>query len=100
MLDLDRTVELYTDIHGHSRKYNVFMYGCAFSEYTLDSRNNSAIKVFPSLLHERLDAFNIKDCRFALEKEKEATARIVLFKELSIINCFTMESSFYGTEPE
>jgi murein tripeptide amidase MpaA len=28
MLDIERSVELYTDIHGHSRKFNCFMYGC------------------------------------------------------------------------
>jgi murein tripeptide amidase MpaA len=28
MLDIERTVELFTDIHGHSRKFNAFMYGC------------------------------------------------------------------------
>lgn len=100
MLDLDRTVDLYVDIHGHSRKYNVFMYGCAFPEYSLDSRSNALIKVLPSILNERIDAFKFKDCKFALEKEKESTARIVLFKELQIVNCYTMEASFYGTEPE
>lgn len=100
MLDLDRTVEIFTDIHGHSRKYNVFMYGCSFSEFSFESRNNSLIRVFPSLLGDRIEVFSVKDCRFAMEKEKEATARIVLFKELSIINSFTMEASFFGTEQE
>jgi hypothetical protein len=98
MMEIDRTVELYTDIHGHSRRYNIFMYGCSFPEISIDSRNNALIKVLPSLLNEKLDAFEFKDCRFALEKEKEATARVVLFKELSILNSFTMEASFFGTE--
>lgn len=42
----------------------------------------------------------MKDCKFALEKEKESTARIVLFKELNIVNSYTMEASFFGSEPE
>ena len=100
MLDLDRTIDLFTDIHGHSRKYNVFMYGCAFPEISIDSRNNSIIKVLPSILNDRVEAFKMKDCKFALEKEKESTARIVLFKELQIVNSYTMEASFFGTEPE
>eukprot|EP00347_Sterkiella_histriomuscorum_P011037 403373989 len=100
MLDLDRTIDLFTDIHGHSRKYNVFMYACAYPEVSLDSRQNALIKVLPSILNDRIDAFSLKDCKFALEKEKESTARVVLFKELNIVNSYTMEASFFGTEPE
>lgn len=32
------------------------------------------------------------------EKEKEATARIVLFKEFGIQNSYTLEATFYGSE--
>lgn len=31
-----------------------------------------------------------------MEKAKEATARIVIFRELGIMNSFTLECSFYG----
>jgi len=34
------------------------------------------------LLDQKSDLFDIKDCTFAMEKEKEATARVVMFKEL------------------
>ena len=34
----------------------------------------------------------------ALEKDKEATARIVLFKEIGILNSYTLEATFYGSE--
>lgn len=50
------------------------------------------------MIQERNKLFSYKNCRFALEKEKENTARIVLFKELGIINCYTLEASFYGAE--
>lgn len=99
MMDIDRSVEIFTDIHGHSRKFNVFAYACCFPEASMEARNNPMIKVFPSILNERLDSFRFKDCRFANEKEKEATARMVMFKEFSIMNAFTLEASFYGTEP-
>lgn len=39
--------------------------------------------------------FNYKDCKFGLEKDKESTARIVLFKELNIVNSYTLEASFF-----
>ena len=40
----------------------------------------------------------MKDCKFAVEKDKEATARIVVFRELGILNSYTFESTFYGSE--
>ena len=99
MLDIDRTVELYTDIHGHSKKFNIFTYACSYPENTLEARNNNLVKVFPSILSERVPAFSLKDCRFANERDKEATARMVMFREFNIIHSYTLEASFYGTEP-
>lgn len=32
------------------------------------------------------------------EKEKESTARLVLFKEMGILNSYTLESTFFGSE--
>lgn len=40
--------------------------------------------------------FSFADCKFANEKEKESTARLVLFKEFSVINSYTLESTFYA----
>ena len=99
MLDIDRTVELYTDIHGHSKKFNIFTYACCYPENTLEARNNNLVKIFPTILSERVSAFSMKDCRFANERDKEATARMVMFKEFNIIHSYTLEASFYGTEP-
>ena len=28
LLENDHSISIYCDLHGHSRKYNVFMYGC------------------------------------------------------------------------
>ena len=98
-MDIDRTVDIFTDIHGHSRKFNIFTYACSYPEASLEARNNSLMKVFPAILNERMEAFSFKDCRFANEKEKEATARMVMFKEFSILNSYTLEASFFGTDP-
>ena len=56
------------------------------------------IRLLPFMIQERNKLFSYKDCRFAVEKEKENTARIVIFKELGIINTYTLEASFYGGE--
>ena len=34
----------------------------------------------------------------ALEKDKDTTARIVLFKEFGIQNSYTLEATFFGSE--
>ncbi|CAI2361225.1 unnamed protein product [Moneuplotes crassus] len=99
MLDIDRSVALFCDIHGHSRKKNVFMYGCCIDNLEHNSSKvNDTIKLLPYMLSQKNKIFSFKDCTFAVEKEKENTARIALFKELEIINCYTLEASFYGSE--
>ena len=42
--------------------------------------------------------FNIKSCTFTIEKEKESTSRVVLFREFGIMNTYTAETSFYGSK--
>lgn len=52
MLQIERSVVLFCDVHGHSRKKNVFMYGCfqSLSSSHDALRNNSLIRVMPHLL--------------------------------------------------
>jgi hypothetical protein len=40
--------------------------------------------------------FRFFSSRFKIEKSKEKTARVVLFREFNIMNCFTLEASFLG----
>lgn len=84
-------IVLSVDFHGHSRKKNIFMYGCT-------GRTKLKERIFPRLLERVSDIFSFKDCVFGVQKSKEATARIVLYKEFSIINSYTMESSFCGSD--
>lgn len=49
--------------------------------------------------HKSPSLFGFKDCRFRIEKCKESTARVVIFKEFNIMNAFTLEASFFGSEP-
>ena len=50
----------------------------------------------PILMAHRVDYFAWRDCTFRLEKAKEATARIVVYKDLGINNSYTMETSMLG----
>ena len=86
------------DFHGHSRKKNVFMYGCHFPTNEVMNPTNSIIHAVPEQVAQVCPIFNFKDCKFTCEKEKETTARIVLYKELGILNSYTLETTFYGSE--
>ncbi|KAL0488310.1 hypothetical protein AKO1_015468 [Acrasis kona] len=91
----ERNVELFCDMHGHSRKKNIFMYGCLEPN---DSARSREIRIFPKLLSTMSDLFNFKDCSFNLSKLKLNTGRIVMYSEVNIMNSFTMEASFCGCD--
>lgn len=82
-------VVLSCDFHGHSRKKNIFMYGCLGKSKTRE-------RIFPRLMEKTSEIFNFNDCVFGIQKSKESTARIVIYKEMGIVNSFTLESSFCG----
>lgn len=42
------------------------------------------------------DAFKYEYCSFAMQKDKDGTARITMWKELRIDYIYTLESSFCG----
>ena len=84
---------MFCDLHGHSRKQNVFMYGCNRKE------NLGLTRVFPFLMSKLNPYFSFENSRFGNQKSKESTARVALFKELRSVNCiYTMESSFAGVD--
>ncbi|XP_068627999.1 cytosolic carboxypeptidase 2 [Battus philenor] len=88
-------VAMYVDLHAHSRKHNVFIYGC-------ESRRNSdrhlQEQVFPLMLHKNAaDKFSFENCKFRIQRSKEGTGRVVVWM-LGISNSYTMEASFGGTE--
>jgi hypothetical protein len=98
MLAEDRKVLLFCDLHGHSAKNDAFMYGCkTFGIGHSNSRSNALIRVFPALMAQHSPNFRFKSCLFRMERAKQSTARIVVFKEFSISNSFTLETSFKGS---
>ena len=84
---------MFCDLHGHSRKQNVFMYGCNKKDDPYYCR------ALPYMLSKLNSYFSFENSRFGIQKSKESTARIALFKELRLVpNIFTMESSFAGVD--
>ena len=54
------------------------------------------MRIIPKLLAEETQKFRYHSCRFRLEQSKLKAARIVMWREFNIMNCFTFESSFHG----
>ena len=69
------------------------MYG---PHYPLHNERYLMSKVLPKLLDGKTQMFRYYSCKFRIEKSKIKTARVVLFKEYGIMNCFTLEASFHG----
>ncbi|KAM4734629.1 cytosolic carboxypeptidase 2 [Anableps anableps] len=87
-------IVLYCDFHGHNRKNNVFMYGCS-------GQGNNSIKyqerVFPLMMSKNAsNKFSFRSCNFRVQKSKEGTGRIVMWR-LGIKNSYTMEATFGGS---
>ncbi|XP_036883902.1 cytosolic carboxypeptidase 2 isoform X2 [Sturnira hondurensis] len=89
----EREVLLYCDFHGHSRKNNIFLYGCNNSDrkYWLHER------VFPLMLSKNApEKFSFHSCNFKVQKCKEGTGRVVMWR-MGILNSYTLESTFGGS---
>uniref|UniRef100_A0A1B0CST1 Peptidase M14 domain-containing protein n=2 Tax=Lutzomyia longipalpis TaxID=7200 RepID=A0A1B0CST1_LUTLO len=90
----DCGVVMYCDMHAHSRKHNVFIYGC---ENKRQPEKKLSEQVFPLMLHKNVaDKFSFESCKFKIQKNKEGTGRIVVWM-LGVTNSYTIEASFGGT---
>nr|XP_019599253.1 PREDICTED: cytosolic carboxypeptidase 2 isoform X3 [Rhinolophus sinicus] len=89
----EREVLLYCDFHGHSRKNNIFLYGCNNNDrkYWLHER------VFPLMLSKNApDKFSFPSCNFKIQKCKEGTGRVVMWR-MGVPNSYTLEATFGGS---
>ncbi|XP_044294357.1 cytosolic carboxypeptidase 2 [Varanus komodoensis] len=90
----EREVLLYCDFHGHSRKNNIFMYGCN-NKYAREQLLHE--RIFPLMLSKNIpDKFSFNSCKFQVQKCKEGTGRVVMWR-MGILNSYTMESTFSGS---
>uniref|UniRef100_A0A8C0F640 Peptidase M14 domain-containing protein n=1 Tax=Bubo bubo TaxID=30461 RepID=A0A8C0F640_BUBBB len=89
----EREVVLYCDFHGHSRKNNIFMYGCDGSGAGLRLHQ----RVFPLMLSKNApDKFSFPSCKFKVQKSKAGTGRVVMWR-MGVSNSYTLEAAFGGS---
>uniref|UniRef100_A0AAY4BN15 Peptidase M14 domain-containing protein n=1 Tax=Denticeps clupeoides TaxID=299321 RepID=A0AAY4BN15_9TELE len=98
---------VFCDYHGHSRKKNVFMYGCSVKETVWQTDINTTsyelqedlgYRTLPKLLSQLAPAFSMSSCSFVVERSKEATARVVVWREIGVQRSYTMESTLCGCD--
>ncbi|KAM4597564.1 cytosolic carboxypeptidase 1-like isoform 1-T1 [Polymixia lowei] len=104
---IQRTPLVFCDYHGHSRKKNVFMYGCSVKETVWQSNISAAscdlhedlgYRTLPKVLSQMAPAFSMASCSFVVERSKESTARVVVWREIGVQRSYTMESTLCGCD--
>ena len=83
----------FIDLHGHSRKKNVFIYG---PYYPLHNERYLKMRVLPKIISNNTEMFRFFACKFRNDKSKRKAARLILWKEFDLMNSFTLEASFNG----
>lgn len=107
---------LFIDLHGHSRRPNIFLYGNNPEESWRPTDHSLPHDNQFSLLPDILDkvfgcsgfvnfmifviqiapGFSLQDCRFSITKSKEFSARIAMWRQFGLERVYTMESTYCG----
>ncbi|XP_032686214.1 cytosolic carboxypeptidase 1-like isoform X3 [Odontomachus brunneus] len=100
---LQRPPHVFVDYHGHSRRKNVFLFGCSRSgSWSAADRAKPDQPVqylmLPHLMQRTSPAFALPLCSFKVERNKESTARVAVWRQLGVSRSYTMESSFCGCD--
>ncbi|KAK2841772.1 hypothetical protein Q5P01_011972 [Channa striata] len=104
---IGKTPLVYCDYHGHSRKKNVFLYGCSVKETlwqsgsavdTVQLKEDPGYRTIPKTLDRIAPAFSFNSCNYLVEKSRSATARVVVWREMGVLRSYTMESTYNGCD--
>uniref|UniRef100_A0A8C8R814 tubulin-glutamate carboxypeptidase n=1 Tax=Pelusios castaneus TaxID=367368 RepID=A0A8C8R814_9SAUR len=105
LCNIGRVPLVFCDYHGHSQKKNVFLYGCSIKEtlWQAGSTINTAVvtedvgyRTLPKILDKVAPAFVMNSCSFLVEKSRESTARVVVWREIGVLRSYTMENTYCG----
>jgi hypothetical protein len=88
---MERPIVVYIDFHGHSRKHGTFAFGCP---NRTDMNLKDAEKTLPRLFAFLSDKFSWEHCVFSFPKERNDAGRIVVRREMGVVQSFTIETSF------
>ncbi|TNN29194.1 Cytosolic carboxypeptidase 1 [Liparis tanakae] len=96
---------VFCDYHGHSRKKNVFLYGCSVKETLWQSavstegvKEDPGYRTIPKTLDRLAPAFSFNSCNYLVEKSRCSTARVVVWREMGVLRSYTLESTHNGCD--
>ena len=93
----NRNVLVFCDMHGHSRHRNFFMYGCnPVRKNVVVTPSLILERVLPRIMSDVVPGFCYGTSSFKVQKAKEATGRVVVWRELGIRLSYTIEASMMG----
>ncbi len=81
----------FFDLHGHSIKRNVFIYG---PEHATNKREYFLSRFIPKLLDQKTEMFRFYSSSFKISPGKNSTSRAICLYDYGINNSFTVEASF------
>eukprot|EP00347_Sterkiella_histriomuscorum_P013058 403366180 len=94
-LQIQSRIQVFCDIHCHSKKLSSFFYGCnTASKGGLTSWTKT--RLLPRIFAKKNHRLALKKCEYKITQDKLGTGRVVAWDEFIITNSFTFENSFYG----
>ena len=59
---------------------------------------DSSYKILPKILQNIAPAFSLQNCSYMVEKAKEPSARVVVWRQIKVVRSYTMESTYCGCD--
>ncbi|CAL2028713.1 unnamed protein product [Caenorhabditis brenneri] len=98
---------VYVDIHGHSKKWDYFVYGNNAADSwraddLVDVLGTGQLEEEQHLALPRAlevtcaGRFNASECRFNVARAKESSARVNVWRQFGVATSYTLESTFCG----
>lgn len=81
ILNEERPIDAFCDIHGNFLTYNSFMYCCRYNKgqdqgiNKRDTDNDVTLRIMPYLLSNKNEYFSMKNCSFNMETHKVDSTR-------------------------
>lgn len=91
-----RRIDVYLDLHGHSKREGIFLYG---GTYSREDDRTAQVKLLPKLCSLASSDFKYYQCVFSIQDCKLTTARLVAFLQFGILHAYTVEASFSAAGP-
>merc|ERR1719401_2453075 len=82
-----RKVDLYLDLHGHSKREGIFLYGGCFAA---GDERNAEVRLLPRLCALGSEDFKLNRCIFSVQDCKVSTARLVAFLQMNVLRAYTV----------